>query len=212
MNNAGVHDLQSLKTTDPRHLHDKLGAAVASKMVSFPLSLPPLTLIFLLLSASFSLLCPICFPPFPLPSPFFFSTLPLFNSCTSGDGRNLLRPGMALRQNVHVLLTLIAHCDSVCSNKREWKLMFVCMYLDVPCVYFRVKYRQWSWNRMNASKQVLGECRPLTFAQASGNGRLTPNKRIHPSPFTPPPHTFTHLSLSHTHTQKDRQDHPNTCI
>ena len=31
-----MHDLQSLQTTDPRLLHDKLGAAVASKMVSFP--------------------------------------------------------------------------------------------------------------------------------------------------------------------------------
>ena len=30
---AGVHDLQSLKVTDPRILHEKLGAAVASKMV-----------------------------------------------------------------------------------------------------------------------------------------------------------------------------------
>ena len=36
---AGVHDLQSLKTTDPRLLHDKLGTAVASKTVSGPL--PP---------------------------------------------------------------------------------------------------------------------------------------------------------------------------
>mmetsp|Transcript_34563 Transcript_34563/g.50618 ORF Transcript_34563/g.50618 Transcript_34563/m.50618 type:complete len:494 (+) Transcript_34563:178-1659(+) len=32
LSSLGVHDLQSLKTTDPRHLHDKLGAAVASKM------------------------------------------------------------------------------------------------------------------------------------------------------------------------------------
>ncbi len=30
----GVHDLQSLMTTDPRHLHEKLGGALASKMVS----------------------------------------------------------------------------------------------------------------------------------------------------------------------------------
>lgn len=32
LSSLGVHDLQSLMTTDPRHLHDKLGAALASKM------------------------------------------------------------------------------------------------------------------------------------------------------------------------------------
>jgi len=32
LSSLGVHDLQSLQTTDPRLLHDKLGAAVASKM------------------------------------------------------------------------------------------------------------------------------------------------------------------------------------